>query len=779
MRLPPFSFVVLDTETTGFVPKVHHVIEYAAMRAEGGEIVDTYEQLFAVEGEIPPHIQVLTRIKQDAIQNQPTFPEKLAEIEAKLQGVDMLVGQNLSFDIGMIRGEGIDLTNRPWVDTSILASLVFPEFRSYSLQYMSAQLKLNHTPAHRALGDVRATLELFGKIWERLLELPVDKMAFAKDVLNRSTEGYKILAAALPSGTDKDPSWIAPRARKEVKQKPGKLSIKAPPIGTVELQEEGLHSSCLQEIINAAAADDTTVHWIAVKNLEASLKRLHLPENVTVLHPPQLLLNPEAANALAKQEVFAADEATVLLKLTWWNPRTRNDIAVHGGEKDLWNGKLACAITSPAYTEQFTKKSSVFLLDHKQLLSFLADPKHAAHGALTNNIHIIVDDASMLEDTATKAYGHYASLDDLRAAAGTDEGLVSLTNVLAMFAEQVRNGEDQYFVTAGDLRRSEANALRERVKNLLTRADLPEKTLEQLRAVSSLLDMNLPEKQIVWIERRMDGALMMISAPKNVDVMLQTYLYDKHPTTLLVPKGGSKLPEIVAPDAKTHVTGAVNFTPCPLSIRFSPDQSITTFLKNPLPGKTILLAGSKRMIEQSFIVHTEDLESRGVTLICQGLSGGQNRMESDFIAAKSPAILMVTPFMYEGLDFPEGAADRLIIDTVPFDHPNNPVMSQRKNRYKSSFAEYALPRLEFRLFRLMRTFCRHKNDTAEILVFDKRLFEKDYGARIQRYMSQCATDAEPIVEAPPSAEATARTPKPKKPAAAKPKKDDGQLQLPL
>lgn len=54
MKLPPFSFAVLDTETTGFVPKVHRVIEYAGVRIEGGEVVDTQEHLFAIDSEIPP-----------------------------------------------------------------------------------------------------------------------------------------------------------------------------------------------------------------------------------------------------------------------------------------------------------------------------------------------------------------------------------------------------------------------------------------------------------------------------------------------------------------------------------------------------------------------------------------------------------------------------------------------------------------------------------------------------------------------------------------------------
>jgi hypothetical protein len=261
-------------------------------------------------------------------------------------------------------------------------------------------------------------------------------------------------------------------------------------------------------------------------------------------------------------------------------------------------------------------------------------------------------------------------------------------------------------------------------------------------------------------------------------------LYSKYATTLLVPKGSTAFPEIVPQHAKTKTTSDAGFSPCPLTVLFPGDMSLTSFMQNPLPGKTIVLAGSKRVIEQMFILHTERLEEQGVTMICQGMSGGQNRMESEFIAAESPAMLVVTPFMYEGLDFPEGTADRLVLDSVPFDHPNHPVMSVRKNHYKSAFTEYSIPRVEYRLFRLMRTFCRHRKENAEMLVLDKRLFEKDYGSRLQRYMAQFGTSSRPIVEAPAQAitgtkkKTTAKKASAKKPSQPK-TKADGQMQLPL
>jgi len=795
VKLPPLSFVVLDTETTGMFPRINHVIEFASMRVEKGELVDTWEQLIAVDEEVPAIVQVLTRIKPDALKGKPRMEEIQDTLMKKLEGVDLLVGQNLAFDIGMLKGQGIDLSERPWVDTSLLASVVFPEFRSYSLQYMSDNLKLNHEPVHRALGDVRATMELFAKIWERLLQLPPDELAVTKEIMSRTSEGYRIFFDTLPKSVSTSAPWTKPVKRTQKAATTGGITLEKPPIGTVELHEEGLHPGCLQDIVNAAAKDDATMHWIAVKNLEQSLRRLNLPDNVAVIYPPQLLLNPEAAKALAKQKELAPEEGTLLLKMRWFSPKTRADVPVHGNEKDVWNGKLVCAATSPVYTAQFEEKATVFLLDHRQLLGFLSDPAHAAHSsttlgagsALTTDAHIIIDDASMLEDTATKAYGHYCSVDDLRAAAKGDKDLTRFTDLLALWAEKTRNTEDLHFFTKGELEHEETKGLQEQLATLLTRTNLPAKTAEQLGEVQSMLDARLLNEHILWVERRNDGTVTLHSAPQQVDELLAKHLYNQYSTTLLVPKDATaRLPEIVPAKASVRGVGTEGFTPCIVKISFPVDQTLVAMFENPPSGKSIALVGSKRMIEQLFINHTEKLEEQNVTLICQGMSGGQNRMESEFLAADSPAILLVTPFMYEGMELQEGAADRLFIDTVAFDHPNHAVIGKRKDHYRNGFMEYLLPRATYRLFRLVRTFCRHRAQGAEVTIFDKRLHEKEYGRNLQHYLAKFAENAD-IIE--PPAPIRKSTPK-KKSSSAKAteggpaknpavKKEGPQQQLPL
>lgn len=757
MRLPPFPFTVLDTETTGFVPRVHRIIEFASVRVEQAEVRHTCEQLFSVPNEIPPHVQVLTRIRPETIRDQPTFVEKREEMLEHIGSDTLLVGQNLGYDIGMLKGEDLDLSDRAWVDTSLLASLVFPEFRSYSLQYMSRVLNLNHEPQHRALGDVQATLELLSAIWTRLSDMPAERVREAKRIMRRSSAGYAMFFDALPDAGGSGGAWLTLHTPPPPYASPAPFPLTVPADNAVTLQEESLAPTMLQAVVDAGTADVSTHHWIAVKNLSAALKRLTLPAGARVLYPPHMLLDPAAAEALLRQDRFTPEEALVALKLTWWPAVTQHDVSLHGGERDVWMGKLACTATSPAYTAQFSADAGVTLLDHWQLLSFLHNEDHGGHGTIGAGAHVVIDDASMLEDTATKAFGRFLSLDALRAAAQGDDALTRFTDLLSIWVEKIRREEDQHLFTAADAGLSEGTALAREALTLLDRENLPPQTVHQLRHAAAFTDGSLVKNHVVWSERRQDGSLLLHAAPEHVGELLRAHLFSSHPTTLLIPDGcAGALPEIIPAKQQTMLAPLDDAMRLSLPLSFPDDATLESVLTDPPPGKTILLVGSKRMIEQLYIRHTEALEQRGVTLICQGLSGGQNRMESEFLAADAPTVWLLTPWMYEGLELPPSSVDRLIIQQLPFDSPGHPVFSKRKGHYRNAFAEYALVRLQHRLFRLLRTFCRHRVATGEVRVIDARIREKSYGRTIRGFLEQFAASTDDVREPPTEKEGGAQ-----------------------
>ena len=111
-------------------------------------------------------------------------------------------------------------------------------------------------------------------------------------------------------------------------------------------------------------------------------------------------------------------------------------------------------------------------------------------------------------------------------------------------------------------------------------------------------------------------------------------------------------------------------------------------------------------------------------------------MQAEFTAAPTPCVWLLTPWTYEGASLDPEMVDHLVLQSLPFDHPHNMTFAKRSDHYQNGFMEYGLPRLEHRLFRLLRTFCRHRTSDGGVTVLDKRLTEKKYGERVKNYLEQ-------------------------------------------
>ena len=491
-KLPSFPFVVLDTETTGLLPRTDHVLELAIMRYEQGEKVAEYESLFSVKKEIPPHVQVLTRVRSSDLSGKPTVTDEKKEFEKLLEGA-VIVGHNILFDINMLAGEGIELDERPWIDTSMLASLVFPELQSYSLGYLSAALDLPHEPKHRAMGDVQSKTALLSKVWERLQELPEDLAKKVLEIAEKGPEGYATLFAALEAKEGKG-EWI-----------------KTP--------QPAFHGSDYLSFLTFGSEEGKT--WFTVKNLHATVQSVDKKalKNLTIAHAPQFLLEPKNAKDFLEQDIFTADELTLALKLLLFTPRTQQDLPIHGAERAVWKGKLACARDSETYKKQLEDAKGDILLDHRQLLELLANKEGPIEGD-----HVVIVEASMLEDTATKAFRWSCSIDPLRAAAEGDEGLTSFLDAYQILVEKVRNFQDvRYFVPA-DLSTPNAKGLRERLEGILS-GDLTDQVRERLSDLENILDPVNLKGRIAYISQFRDGGQMVQSVPEDVAGLLKKVLY--------------------------------------------------------------------------------------------------------------------------------------------------------------------------------------------------------------------------------------------------------------
>ncbi|GCE12027.1 exonuclease domain-containing protein [Tengunoibacter tsumagoiensis] len=168
LRLEDVEFIVVDTETTGLRPGPDRVIEIAAVRVQGGRIVDTFQTLVNPERRIPPFIAKFTGITQDMVDEAPTARQIFANF-LEFLGDGTLVGHNLSFDLNFLSYEAKLLRKSlplDGFDTIPLARRFLPGLKRFKLDMVATHLNIPVHDRHRALGDAEVTAAVFLRILE-------------------------------------------------------------------------------------------------------------------------------------------------------------------------------------------------------------------------------------------------------------------------------------------------------------------------------------------------------------------------------------------------------------------------------------------------------------------------------------------------------------------------------------------------------------------------------------------------------------------------------------
>ncbi|QGF24210.1 DEDD exonuclease domain-containing protein [Raineyella fluvialis] len=162
--LSSVDFCVVDLETTG-TGKDAAITEIGASHVRAGEVLAEFQTLVDPERPVPAEISVLTGITPSLLRGAPNLPSVLPAFLEFSHGC-VMVAHNARFDMGFLR-RGCERLGYPWqprqvLDTLALARQIIPrtEVRNYALGTLAAHVRADTTPTHRALEDVRATVDL-------------------------------------------------------------------------------------------------------------------------------------------------------------------------------------------------------------------------------------------------------------------------------------------------------------------------------------------------------------------------------------------------------------------------------------------------------------------------------------------------------------------------------------------------------------------------------------------------------------------------------------------
>ena len=159
--------VALDLETTGLHPEQDAILEIAAVKFQGSEIIDTFETFVAPGRAIPYRVQRLTGIKPEYLAGAPHFSAIAKKLASFLDDYP-IVGHSIPFDVSFLRLKGLARTN-PLIDTFELATVLLPSLTSYNLGQVAESLGLRVPPdRHRAMVDTVLAMEVFVALHQRL-----------------------------------------------------------------------------------------------------------------------------------------------------------------------------------------------------------------------------------------------------------------------------------------------------------------------------------------------------------------------------------------------------------------------------------------------------------------------------------------------------------------------------------------------------------------------------------------------------------------------------------
>ena len=171
--LAELDFVIVDVETTGWLPEEAGIIEIGAVRVSGSRIQAQFCTLVNPVRPVPADITALTGITDAMVGLAPPISVAMPRFLAFASDC-LLTAHNAAFDISFLSAAcgtaGISWPAFPVLDTVALARLVLgaAEVPDCKLRTLANFFATKTLPCHRALPDAVATAEVLQGLLRRL-----------------------------------------------------------------------------------------------------------------------------------------------------------------------------------------------------------------------------------------------------------------------------------------------------------------------------------------------------------------------------------------------------------------------------------------------------------------------------------------------------------------------------------------------------------------------------------------------------------------------------------
>jgi len=170
------NIVIFDLETTGFSPYQHEIIQIAAVRMQGGRILE--QEVFASfvkpTCRIPSFISQYTGISNAQVHNAPRSEEALVNFSRFVGDATLIAHNGQRFDMPFIRESctrhSLPVRSVGFVDSMSFSRKLWGGRGGHGLDAIMERLNLSAQGArrHDARGDVQILAEAVQSMWAKL-----------------------------------------------------------------------------------------------------------------------------------------------------------------------------------------------------------------------------------------------------------------------------------------------------------------------------------------------------------------------------------------------------------------------------------------------------------------------------------------------------------------------------------------------------------------------------------------------------------------------------------
>lgn len=437
----------------------------------------------------------------------------------------------------------------------------------------------------------------------------------------------------------------------------------------------------------------------------------------------------------------------------------------------------------PQYEACFAMKArraarevDVIVTNYHMLFAHLAVVASGGEGILPAFDVLVCDEAHEAADIAREFFGISVSQGGVNALASM---AASEVKSCSHVAQDLKTESDIFFNYLTDYARSKAYKIRLRKPEFVNDSsivgkleaiadkvgdaeeaehDKAKKTkLGNIRARAANAAKNIREcvrqenpDSVYWIEVSDKGGSKLRSKPVYVHDILKQHLFDAIPSVTCISAtlttGDADSPsafefirkELGCPEDCIRVVGPSPFDfskqalvvvpsglPSPKDSGFAASVALAVEKAVSLCGGSVL--GLFTSYKNLNLVYEHIARTAGVRVLKQG---DMPRPELTRIFKEDKAsVLLGTDSFWTGVDVPGDACVCVVIDRIPFGHPEDPVVDAISERDKAAFTNYHIPRavIDFRqgVGRLIRT----HTDVGAVVILDNRVISTPWGNR--------------------------------------------------